>query len=83
MSGRLLDSNVVIDLFREDQATLEYLKGLSTIYIPVIVLGELFYGANISARVKERLAQVEGFSKKVKLLNCDKVTAEHYGKIKA
>ena len=35
------------------------------IYVPVIVLGELFYGAENSARVKENLKQVEELSRSV------------------
>lgn len=84
MNGsRLLDSNIVIDLFREDNATIEALKKFKSVYISVTVLGELFFGANASSRISERMVQVEAFSSKVSLLNCNKETARIYGKVKA
>ena len=83
MAGKLLDSKVVIDLFREDLITIEKLKSLPHIYIPVMVLGELFYGANLSKQIEKRVAQIRTFAAKVTVLNCDSVTAEMYGEIKS
>ncbi|MEL6834348.1 MAG: type II toxin-antitoxin system VapC family toxin [Bacteroidota bacterium] len=83
MAGKLLDSNVLIDLFREDLITIEKLKSLPHIYIPVIVLGELFYGANLSKQIEKRVAQIRTFAAKVTVLNCDSVIAEMYGEIKS
>ena len=83
MAGKILDSNIVIDLFRENAETIEKIKGISLIHIPVIVLGELFYGANLSRQVEKRIAQIRKFSSKVVLLDCDKTTAEYYGQIKS
>lgn len=40
----LLDSNIVIDIFRNKQSTIEAIKHLENINIPAIVLGELYYG---------------------------------------
>lgn len=38
MNGKILDTNVVIDLFREDEATISKVEVISTVYLPVIVL---------------------------------------------
>jgi tRNA(fMet)-specific endonuclease VapC len=83
MAGKILDSNIVIDLFRNDLHTIEKVKNISRVYIPVIVLGELYYGANLSNQLNKRLKEIEGFSVKVILLDCTKETAKIYGEIKA
>lgn len=52
MDGKyLLDTNAVIQLFAEDKVFLNWLKKALKIYIPSIVLGELYYGAQKSANV--------------------------------
>ena len=49
-SGRvLLDTNVVIALLAGDEALLTKLDQASEVFIPAIVLGELFYGARSRA----------------------------------
>ena len=42
----LLDTNIVIALFAQDANVLKKLSVTSQIFIPSIVLGELYYGAN-------------------------------------
>jgi tRNA(fMet)-specific endonuclease VapC len=38
----LLDSNIVIDIFRGDSTAIARVKKIKTIYVPVIVIGELY-----------------------------------------
>lgn len=83
MSGKLLDTNIVINLFREDPDTIAALNIVTTVYIPIIVLGELFYGANKSTRIQENINRIEALITEVKLLNCDQKTARIYGVVKA
>ncbi len=83
MAGKILDSNIIIDLFRKDELTIEKIRNISPVYIPVIVLGELYYGANLSSQVKKRKLEVDGLSTKVILLDCTKETAAIYGELKA
>ena len=83
MAGKiLLDSNIVIDLFRGNESVIKKLSNVSLVYVPVIVLGELYYGAYKSNQTEERIIQVEGLEQKVVLLDCTKRTARIYGKIK-
>jgi len=83
MSGKIIDSNIVIGLFRNDQRAINALRKISIVYMPVIVLGELFYGANVSDQTALRIKQIQDFQKNVRLLSCDEKTAENYGKIKS
>jgi len=50
MNGRyLVDSNVIIRLLRSDDRSVELFDQADNIYIPAIVAGELFYGAQNSS----------------------------------
>lgn len=44
----LLDSNIVIDIFRGHVETIARVRKINLVYVPVIVLGELYFGANKS-----------------------------------
>ena len=83
MSGKyLLDSNIIIDIFRGQSGTINKIKEIEIIYIPVIVLGELYYGANKSNQTLKRILEVEELEKKVIILDITKSTAKIYGEIK-
>jgi len=83
MSGRnLLDTNIVIALFAQDPAVVEHLDKAEEVFIPSIVLGELYFGARKSGRVKENLARIDEFAVSNVVLGCDTETARYYGEIK-
>jgi tRNA(fMet)-specific endonuclease VapC len=83
MSGRfLLDTNIVIALFGEEPAVLEQLAAAQEVFVPVIVLGELYYGARKSARADVNIARITEFASSAAVLGCDAVTAQHYGRLK-
>ena len=78
----LLDTNIVIALFANDSGVLRQLSAASQIFIPSIVLGELYYGANKSAHSKSNRIHIDNFALKSVVLVCDTDTARHYGQIK-
>lgn len=83
MSGKfLLDTNIVIALFANETAVTENLAKAEEVFIPSVVIGELFYGAYKSARAAENLARIEDFASRSVVLGCDTETARIYGKIK-
>jgi tRNA(fMet)-specific endonuclease VapC len=83
MNGRnLLDTNIVIALFAQDAAVVEHLDEAEEVFIPSIVLGELYFGARKSRRVKENLARIDEFAFSNVVLGCDTETARYYGEIK-
>ncbi|MBO9632460.1 MAG: type II toxin-antitoxin system VapC family toxin [Chitinophagaceae bacterium] len=79
----LLDTNVVIDLFKGDQQILAFLEKQQTVYIPSAVLGELYLGAYRSANEQKHLQQIASFLLQCTVVNADKTIAERYGKVKA
>lgn len=83
MSGKyLLDTNIVIALFAGEQPVLDHLKVASEVYIPSIVIGELYYGAQKSSQTQKNHQRIEAFVASNIILACDAVTAFHYGIIK-
>ncbi len=83
MNGKyLLDTNIVIRLFSGDKVVVNWLMKAPEIYIPSIVLGELFYGAQKSSNVASNTIKINEFSSHTTVLPCDGETAKHYGEIK-
>lgn len=78
----LLDASVVIDLFRGNQSLLPKLQSYQKFYLPVIVLGELYYGAHRSGKLSEKVQEIERFLGDVTLLEVTSDTAKHYASIK-
>lgn len=83
MSGRfLLDTNIVLALFANDQAVVEQIEDADEVFIPSIVLGELYYGARRTGNSRENIAWVYEFAQSNAILLCDAETARWYGVLK-
>jgi tRNA(fMet)-specific endonuclease VapC len=85
MNGKdcLLDTNIVIGLFANESSIKEKIKSFfGNIFIPSIVLGELFYGAEQSTRKDYNRRKIEELAEASLVLECDADTARFYGKIK-
>ena len=83
MSGKyLLDTNIIIPLFADEAKIKAHLAKAEEVFIPSIAVGELYYGANKSQRVKENLATIEEFVIENVILSCDAQTSRYYGEIK-
>ena len=83
MSGRvLLDTNVVIALFEQERSAQDGLSRVEDYYVPSIVLGELYYGAEWSGRPKENVARTDRFAAASKVLVPDVESARQYGAIR-
>ena len=83
MVGRaLLDTNIVIALFADEESVKQHLANVSGVFVPSIVLGELYYGARQSARSEQNIARIDEFAVNNRILLCDTTTARQYGAIK-
>jgi tRNA(fMet)-specific endonuclease VapC len=78
----LLDTNIVIALLEGDGTVLSNLDRAPEIFIPAIVLGELFFGAAKSGRSSENTAKVERFAAGRAIVSCDLDVAREYGRLK-
>jgi tRNA(fMet)-specific endonuclease VapC len=84
MSGKyLLDTNIIIALFAEDPFVKKHIAKAGEIFIPAIVIGELFFGAFKSGRPKANNARIENFAACNTVLACDIGTSRQYGYIKS
>jgi tRNA(fMet)-specific endonuclease VapC len=78
----LLDTNIVIDLFKGDKTILAYLEEQETVYIPAAVLGELYLGAYRSDNEQKHIKQIKDFLLRCTVLVADNITAENYALVK-
>lgn len=83
MSGRfLLDANAVIARSKGDAALIELLKDADEVFIPSVVLGELYFGAHKSARVEANLRDVEIIAGSGAIIAVGVGIARVYGRIR-
>lgn len=83
MNGRfLLDTNIVIALFAEDTSVQKGIMEAEQVFLPSIVLGELYYGARKSLRTEENISRVDEFAAMSAVLGPNTATAKEYGEIK-
>ncbi len=83
MSGKfLLDTNVIIALFAKEPVVHERLSNADEVFVPCIALGEMYFGAYKSLRIKENLTRINELVLNSTVLACDTDTAKKYGDIK-
>ncbi len=83
--GLLFDTSVVIAAFGDEGAVTARLRRFPAdrIFVPVIVVGELAFGALTSSRVSENLGRIAEFADVANIVPCDADTARLYGEVKA
>ena len=79
----VLDTSIVIAWLKGDQIIADKIDKADTAYIPVFVLGELYYGAQYSLNVQTNLATINKIAENYELLNTNIETAFFYGALKA
>ena len=80
-NGKLVDTNFIVAL-NNGEATAQQLAAQYVMYVPSIVIGELYFGAYKSTRVASNIANIDQWAKSDTILNCDVETAKIYGQIK-
>lgn len=80
MGGKvLLDTNIVIGLHRNEPTIVQKIDELKEVLIPIIVIGELYFGAEKSVRITENIAVIDEFVEDNVIVGCDETTARVYG----
>ena len=81
MSGRVaIDTNIAIKLLNGNEAIDNFLSEYSEICLPVIVVGELIFGAMNSKHAEENLARHKKLIQKVTIWEISETTANTYAK---
>lgn len=79
----LLDTNVIIKVFEGDNELANHLAKQKTLYVPTIVLGELYVGINRVSNKSKHLKLLTDFLHIALVLNVNTLTARFYGEIAA
>jgi tRNA(fMet)-specific endonuclease VapC len=79
----LLDTNIALALLNGDREVQKRLEEAQAVYLPIIVIGELYFGAEYSIRLKHNFASLKKISVRFKQLLITEETCLHYGKLKA
>jgi tRNA(fMet)-specific endonuclease VapC len=79
----LVDTNVVVAYFRGDKVIHPHFAGVTPLYLPWVVLGELHFGAQRAQRRQEQLAYIQDLLTYAVVLFPDQDTTEIYGQVKA
>ena len=87
MNGNLflLDTNIIIDFFKGDPSITKSLAN-NELFIPSIVVGELYFGAyasGITHSREKRLKQITYFLEQYPIVEVAEKTADYYGQIKS
>lgn len=78
----LLDTNIIVDLFRGNLHIFNRITETQQIDIPFVVLTELIFGAYKSKSKDKHLAQIERFVEGCNVLHSDERVTEFYAEIK-
>lgn len=83
MNGRyLLDTNIVIGVMGNNKSIVEKIEKLEEVYVPVTVVGELYFGAFKSQKVQKNLESISTLLHTSTVLEDNVETAKVYGEIK-
>jgi tRNA(fMet)-specific endonuclease VapC len=79
----VLDTNIVSAWLKGETAIADKIDKAKEIHIPVIVLGELYYGAQYSTQVQKNISNIKRITGNYNVLLVDEATSIAYGNIKA
>ncbi|MEZ4847594.1 MAG: PIN domain-containing protein [Bacteroidia bacterium] len=78
----LLDTNIIIALFAQELSVLSKIAS-ENVFIPSIVIGELYFGAEKSTRKKDNKTRIDQLRRiNSTILSCTEETATFYGQMR-
>lgn len=80
--SHLLDTSIVIPYRANDPSVVRELEKAESVFLPVVTVGELLFGALKSPRSEENRQWIETFVGRIALLDCDLETARIYADIR-
>jgi tRNA(fMet)-specific endonuclease VapC len=79
----LLDTSVIIHTFKSRNDIAGKLDTIQDIFVPVTVIGELYYGAYKSQDANKHILRMQAFLQTCQTIPTDATTADIYGRIKS
>lgn len=79
----LIDTNCYSEIDEGDQETINRVQAATEVWVPLIVLGELFAGFELGSQKERNEKQLEDFLSQpsVGVIHPDDQTARHYGRV--
>lgn len=78
-----LDTNIIIPFLNDDALITQKVESLKVINLPIIVLGELYFGAMKSARSEKNSNLIQQFAQKCNIYPVNENVTTTYGVLKA
>lgn len=78
-----LDTNIVSAWLEDESTVADRIDSAESIFVPVIVVGELYYGAQYSTKIEQNLNNISKALSHYPMLMVDEDTCRNYGLIKA
>jgi len=78
----LLDTNIIIAWLQGEAAIANKIEKAEEVHIPIIVVGELYYGATFSTHLQKNIKEIKKVTSNYNVLLIDEGTAINYGNIK-
>ena len=79
----LLDTNIVSAWLQGDATIADNIDNATNIFIPIIVIGELYYGAAFSTQVEKNIQDIKKLTSRYSVVTVNEETTATYGNIKA
>lgn len=79
----MLDTSIILHVFKQNKAIAARLDTFAEIFVCPVVIGELRYGAFLSADITRHSKQIDDFLTGCKIISIDNDTATVYGKLRA
>lgn len=79
----LLDTNIIAAWLKGETSVADKIDKAKEIHIPIIAVGELYYGALYSTQVAKNMKEIKSITSTYNVLQIDEETTIAYGNIKA
>jgi len=79
----LLDTNIITAWLKGEKSVADKIDKAKAVYIPVIVVGELYFGAMHSTHIQKNIDDIKKITANYSVLLVDEAVAVAYGNIKA
>jgi tRNA(fMet)-specific endonuclease VapC len=77
-----LDTNIVSALLKGESTIADQIDAAESVFLPIIVVGELYYGAAFSSQVDKNTEDIRKITSRYPILSLDEDTTIAYGSIK-
>jgi tRNA(fMet)-specific endonuclease VapC len=78
-----LDTNIVSAWLKGESTIADHIDAAESVFLPIIVVGELYYGAAFSSQVARNTEDIKKITSRYPLLSLDEDTSKTYGSIKS